>query len=96
MIAVELTAGLGELRQPRLLKPICPNMLGSDGLPASDLLAGLDGLFAEHAVQQLLAWDMPLGLRSPRSPTERWRTVSALQKAIRFGDVATAMNAAHA
>ena len=96
MLPHNLTLGLEHLRQPRLLKPICENMLGTSGLPQASLLQGIDGLFCEDAVSQVLAWEMPPNLPFGTNPDDRWKTVSSLQKAIRFGDVHSAMVAAHA
>ena len=96
MLPHNLTLGLEHLRQPRLLKPICENMLGTNGLPQPSLLQGIDGLFCEDAVSQILAWEMPPNLPIGTNPDDRWKTVSSLQKAIRFGDVHSARIAAHA
>ena len=96
MIPDALVWRIQQLRQPRLLQPICPNMLDWDGLPSSSLLAGVDALLAEDALQQIGAWEMPADLLIGRSREDRWRTVSSLQKAIRRGDVRAAMDAAHA
>ena len=96
MLSDYLTHGLHHLRQPRLLRPLCANMLGVDGLPQPSLLDGVDALICEDVVSQIMEWEMPAGLAVGTSRDERWRTVSSLQKAIRRGDVEAAMTAAHA
>ncbi|WP_269715637.1 hypothetical protein [Caulobacter sp. NIBR2454] len=95
MIFDELGGRLDELRQPRLYQRIAPNMIGNDGLPEPSATAGVDALIAEYAVRQIFTWDMPTDLRVPASASDRWLAISSLQKAIRFGNVPAAMNAAH-
>lgn len=95
MLSPYLTQCLDHLRQPRLCRPLCPNML-RDGLPRPGVLEGVDHLLCEDAVARILAWEMPRDLPVGQQREDRWRAVSSLQKAIRRGDVRAAMVAAHA
>lgn len=95
MLPTCLTSQFEAMGQPRLLRPLCPNMLDSAGLPTSSLLDGIDRLFCEDAARAICEWEMPEGLPLGGVREDRWRTVSSLQKAIRRGDVYAAMVAAH-
>lgn len=71
-------------------------MLDDEGAVAPDVLRGLDDLFCEDALRIMSDWTMPEGLPTSQNPEDRWRLASALQKAIRRGDAAAAIRAAHA
>ncbi len=96
MLSEFLVQGLAPLRQPRLLRHAPPNMLDGEGVVLPAVLHGLDALFREDAVRQVLEWQMPSDLPFGTRRDDRWSLVSSLQKAIRRGDVRAAMFAAHA
>lgn len=91
-----LSVDLQSLGQPRLLAPATPATLGDDGALAPHVLRGLDDFFSEDALRVMSEWVMPEGLPTATDREDRWRLASSLQKAIRRGDVAAAMRAAHA
>lgn len=96
MLPSVLALKLRELQQPRLFQPICPNMLDRSGHPDPVLLRRIDQIVRDHAGQAISDWSMPDDLPTGSDPSDRWRAVSWLQKAIRRGDVRAAMAAAHA
>lgn len=70
--------------------------LDPSGCLSKTACAAIDTLMLEAFEDDILAWPMPEGLTEGKNPDNKWRTVSCLQKAVRFGNRQMAMNAAHA
>lgn len=78
--------------QPCIIRPLPVSLLDGRGLVSRDCLVGLDNLFLEHL------WSAEVRLPElPTIPTtiDKWLNTSAMQKAIRRGDVARAVAHAH-
>lgn len=83
------------LRQPCLIRPLPNRLVDADGRVVPRVLVGMDRLLLEHL--HAGAAQMPQPSEPPKLlAEERWINTSALQKAIRRGDVATAVRAAQA
>jgi hypothetical protein len=96
MLPHPLRGALASLEQPRLFAPIPDRLLDAGGILGPDTLRCLDRLLCEEAARAVADWPMPIGLLTTDDRDDRWRLVSSLQKAVRRGDVAAAMAAAHA
>lgn len=81
------TAALG---QPCLYKRLNHHLIGNEGLVRSEVLTGIDRIMRENLLRLFQTFDTPTDFQ-PIPAEHRFLNVSALQKAIRRGDIAGAM-----
>ncbi len=79
-----------------LFDPASPDELDERGCFSKQACADIDVSMLAFATQRVGHFTVPEGLLTGSDPNNKWRTISCLQKAIRFGDVWMAMNAANA
>ncbi|MEP2988033.1 MAG: hypothetical protein ABJN65_10950 [Parasphingorhabdus sp.] len=87
----DIWQSVSELRQPCLVRPMPEAFLGSDGLVKTKLLKSMDGLLWEHVLMGFIGWKEPQHEIIDLIPSQKWLNISALQKAVRRGQVQRAI-----
>lgn len=79
------------LRQPCLSRPMPDAFLGADGAVRPSVLKSLDALLWEHILSGYAEWVAPKHDMIALCANQKWLNISALQKAIRRGQVERAV-----
>jgi len=87
----DIWQSISELRQPCLSRPMPEAFLAPDGSVKPKLLKSLDELLWEHVLTGFTEWKVLPHEETRLSPSQKWLNISALQKAIRRGQVERAI-----
>ena len=73
-------------------RPIEPGELDERGCASKELMNQIDERLRAWMTPRIAAYSPPPGLMTGSNPKSKWRVISCLQKAIRFGNVPMALN----